>query len=198
MNPIYPSLSSILPACHCLLIHSKAVIDVPCCLFVDELIAAYPEAKIILNVRDANKWLQSMQKSLFTVFNWRSWRILRYTDPSLTGRHREHDELIWRVFCGNDQGEKCRQAFINHNYYVQKRVPPERLLTYEVSEGWEPLCRFLDVPVPHKPFPFINSSDQFLAAFASLWRLSLRRSIRNALVVVCISTFLLYGIGAMF
>lgn len=177
--------------------HSKAVIDVPCCLFVDELMAAYPKAKIILNVRDAHKWLHSMQKSLFTVFNWPSWSILRYTDPNLTGRHREHDELIWRVFCGNDQGEKCRQAFINHNYYVQSIVPPEKLLTYEVGEGWEPLCRFLDVPAPHNPFPFINSSDQFLAAFASLWRLSLRRSIRNGLVVISISAFLLYGIGAI-
>lgn len=186
------------PARYCMLIYSKAVIDVPCCLFVDELIAAYPEAKIILNVRDADKWLQSMQKSLFIVFNWQSWRILRYTDPGLTGRHREHDELIWRVFCDNDQGQKCRQAFINHNDYVQKVVPPERILTYEIFEGWGPLSRFLDVPVPNRPFPFINSSDQFLAAFASLWRLSLRRSLRNVLVVFCISAFLLYGIGVMF
>lgn len=189
---------AIFPTCYYVLIYSKAVIDVPCCLFVEELIAACPKAKIILNVRDADKWLQSMQKSLFTVFNWQSWKILRYTDPGLTGRHREHDELIWRVFCGNDQGQKCRQAFINHNNYVQKVVPPERILTYEVSEGWEPLCHFLDIPVPIKPFPFINSSDQFLAAFASLWRLSLRRSLRNVLVVFCISAFLLYGVGVMF
>ena len=41
-------------------------------------------------------------------------------------------------------------------------MPPERLLVYEVKEGWEPLCRFLGVPVPQTPFPHVNDAETFL------------------------------------
>jgi Sulfotransferase domain len=42
-------------------------------------------------------------------------------------------------------------------------VPPERLLVYEVGDGWEPLCRFLGVPVPDEPFPHVNATEAFRA-----------------------------------
>jgi hypothetical protein len=48
---------------------------------------------------------------------------------------------------------------------MRARLPPERLLTFQVSEGWEPLCGFLDVPVPSGPFPLINTTAEFRAHF---------------------------------
>jgi len=52
------------------------------------------------------------------------------------------------------------EAFTNHNAAVQKAIPVEKLLVFRVTEGWEPLCEFLEVPVPDKPFPHLNSGDE--------------------------------------
>merc|ERR1712060_55842 len=47
----------------------------------------------------------------------------------------------------------CKEGYTNHNERVRQGVPPERLLVYNVKQGWGPLCKFLGVPVPNKPFP---------------------------------------------
>jgi hypothetical protein len=45
---------------------------------------------------------------------------------------------------------------------VVEHVPAERLLVYEVKEGWEPLCEFLGVEAPKdEPFPHLNDTDAF-------------------------------------
>ncbi len=40
-------------------------------------------------------------------------------------------------------------------------IAPDRLLVFEAAQGWEPLCAFLDVPVPDQPFPRTNSREEF-------------------------------------
>jgi len=62
-------------------------------------------------------------------------------------RMRDHDHLI--------------DVFKRHNAEVRRRVPPHRLLAYEVAQGWEPLCRFLDVPIPTTPMPKTNTTEEF-------------------------------------
>jgi Sulfotransferase domain len=66
-------------------------------------------------------------------------------------------------FCpaGVDDRDAAIAAFEQHNRQVQERVPPERLLVYEVREGWAPLCRFLGVSVPASPFPRLNDRQEF-------------------------------------
>ena len=58
-------------------------------------------------------------------------------------------------------------AFNTHNAEVERSIPKDRLLVYEVKEGWEPLCRFLNVPVPSTPFPRRNSREEMQAIMAS-------------------------------
>lgn len=53
------------------------------------------------------------------------------------------------------------RAFKDHEEEVKRTVPPERLLVYKAGEGWEPLCEFLNVPVPDEPFPRVNDSAEF-------------------------------------
>jgi hypothetical protein len=53
--------------------------------------------------------------------------------------------------------------FHRHNEDVKASVPPDRLLVYEVSQGWGPLCEFLGVPVPDTAFPQVNSTEEFQA-----------------------------------
>lgn len=57
--------------------------------------------------------------------------------------------------------EPAKAIFNAWNEEVQRTVPPDRLLVFEVKDGWEPLCRFLGVPVPSTPFPHANKGDSF-------------------------------------
>ncbi|HKH79361.1 MAG TPA: sulfotransferase, partial [Solirubrobacteraceae bacterium] len=62
---------------------------------------------------------------------------------------------------GHSPAELIEQANA-HNEAVKRTVPPERLLVWEVTEGWEPLCEFLEVDVPAEPLPHVNDRDTFL------------------------------------
>jgi len=67
-----------------------------------------------------------------------------------------------QTFGGKERDKKHTIAvFQAHIEEVKRTVPPERLLVYEVKQGWEPLCRFLGVPVPETPFPHVNDSETF-------------------------------------
>ena len=70
--------------------------------------------------------------------------------PMFNGRVNDHDVLV--------------AAFNAHNAQVRAAIPPERLLVYEIAEGWAPLCAFLGVPIPDTPMPKANSTEEFLAA----------------------------------
>jgi hypothetical protein len=72
--------------------------------------------------------------------------------------------LIWQGTFGGAFEDKQRaiSTFERHIQEVKDRVPGERLLVYDVKEGWEPLCRFLHVAVPaDKPFPHLNDTSAF-------------------------------------
>ena len=70
-------------------------------------------------------------------------------DRTFQRRQNDHDHAI--------------AVFNAHNEEVKRTIPADRLLVYEVKEGWDPLCKFLGVPVPAEPFPKINTSDDWLA-----------------------------------
>lgn len=154
----------------------QAVLDTPCCLFVDELTAAYPDAKVILTTRDVDKWYESMMATVFRSFEWPSWRILRYTDR-LAAQVVRLDRELWDCFCDGDKGEKAKQAFIDHNNYVRKVVPQERLLEFHPADGWGPLCQFLNVPEPETPFPMANDTGKWQAVVEAFWMGCVKRSI---------------------
>ena len=74
-----------------------------------------------------------------------------------------NDRLIWQgTFGGSlEDRQHAIEVFEWHNVGVKEHVPPDKLLVYEVEEGWEPLCKFLGVEVPDKPFPHLNDADTF-------------------------------------
>ncbi|MCJ1452087.1 hypothetical protein MMC28_002428 [Mycoblastus sanguinarius] len=155
------------------------ILDVPCCFFTSELVTAYPSAVVILNRRDPDKWLASMNASIFSVFRWPSWKLLRYTDPSLCGFWRTHTLLTWEIFCGNDYGERCRESFLKHYEDVRAVVPKERLLEWEVRDGWNPLCQFLEVDEPKEEFPNLNDRKDLVSVHVFLRNLAIQRSVVN-------------------
>lgn len=140
----------------------QATVDWPGCTFYKELMDYYPSAKVLLSVRDPEKWYTSTNATVFRSYrpslsNW----LLRW-NPRTHLKWRAVNSLRRQTF-GDRYEDKdyVLEIFKRHNEEVQRMVPPERLLVYDVKQGWEPLCRFLEVPVPDKPFPHLNDTAEF-------------------------------------
>jgi len=136
----------------------NAVVDWPTCSFYKDLMLEYPDALILLNVREPGDWYDSMFKTIWAIqpaFPWWFPRSVRTI----------HNEIIWN---GNLKGnfevrEKGIEAYKDWIEEVKKTVPSQRLLVYNVEEGWKPLCDFLGVPVPEgEPYPHINERKSFV------------------------------------
>jgi hypothetical protein len=143
----------------------EATVDWPGASFWRELVARYPDAKVLLTVRDPERWYDSVRSTIHPAARGSDPRMaaLMKAMPQL-GQGREMvDDLIWRrEFSGrgDDRGYAI-SVFTEHNAAVQREVPADRLLVYRVGDGWEPLCRFLGVPVPDEPFPHLNDGESY-------------------------------------
>lgn len=152
------------------------VADVPCICFAEELIAAYPDAKVILSTRDVEEWLVSMDSSAGVVLRWKGWEWLSRYDPALVEPFWEHAKVVmpaaFGTFSDFSGTSPARRKFEKHYENVRKVTPKGRLLEYRVQEGWEPLCDFLGKDVPEESFPRINDKKQFLFAHGVMWWLA--------------------------
>jgi len=148
-----------------------ATVDWPGGYFYRELADHYPDAKVVLSVRDAAVWERSMRQTVWSVRHGESLiRLLSSAqacvNPSWAGFLNMIDRLLWEgegTFAQNsDSPEQMIETMHRHNATVQSVIPAERLLVWNVAEGWEPLCEFLEVPVPDEPFPHVNDRREFL------------------------------------
>ncbi|KAL9611063.1 MAG: hypothetical protein Q9167_004275 [Letrouitia subvulpina] len=143
-----------------LLGHCMGVSDTPCYAFAEELISAYPDAKVILSVRDnAEVWKKSVEDTILTVVRKmqvpsplaRFFKLFLPHDPlaqygSMVVKYTRLMDIPWDY----------KRIYNDHNAWIRGLVPPERLLVFNCKEGWEPLCKFLEKDVPEKPFPRRN------------------------------------------
>src|SRR5271157_5065367 len=125
----------------------RATVDWPGCSFYRELLQHYPEAKVILTVRDPERWYDSARETIYFVRE----AIPRWTRvifPRMRVFRRMLDRIAWDgMFRGRFEDRAFAiDAFNRHNEQVRRDVPADRLLVYKVSEGWRPLCAFLGVP----------------------------------------------------
>lgn len=135
----------------------QSTVGWPAAAFYRELMAAFPQAKVLLSVRDPDRWHESAMSTIFRPLEIEGVdmeRFRRMTDNiifkgTFQGQHTDHDRAV--------------AVFQHHIEQVKQTVPPERLLVFDVREGWEPLCRFLEVPVPQAPFPKHNTTADFQA-----------------------------------
>lgn len=166
----------------------EATVDWPGCTFYQELMAAFPEAKVLLNVREPEQWYASAAATIYGATSGIP-RIVRIIRPALGNVIDMVNELIWQKTFDHrfTDRDHAIAVFTAHNEEVQRVVPPERLLVYSVQEGWEPLCRFLEVPVPDKPFPHRNDMAEFQRMMT--WRRRLADSLPWVLAL------LLAGLG---
>ena len=137
-----------------------ATVDCPVCIYYQELMEVFPEAKVILTVRDPQLWWKSFNRLMSTV---NKARLLCFLVPKLRKIAQFTDKIIIQnVFGGRLEKEHCMQVFEKHNQAVRHVVPKDRLLEYDVRQGWGPLCQFLQVPIPEKPFPHLNVGKRAL------------------------------------
>jgi Sulfotransferase domain len=138
----------------------QATVDWPACAFYKELMQAYPEAKVLLTVREPEKWYESARNTIYQV-----------TDRNRLSPHaRMINSLIWEgtFDCRFEDKAYAIAIFQRHIEEVRQFVPAEKLLVYAVKEGWEPLCAFLGVKVPvDTPFPHLNDREEFMGRVRS-------------------------------
>ncbi len=140
----------------------RSTVDFPGAAFWRELVDAYPEAKVILTVRDPKQWYASMRETFLAAAGPEG-------QPPIPGA--VEGSFIrggdWSQMMADLQDEPTAIAdFKRHIEEVRSYVPSHRLLVYEVRQGWQPLCDFLEVRVPDKPFPRLNDSEAFMDLMA--------------------------------
>jgi Sulfotransferase domain len=138
-----------------------AACDAPACLFWRELSDFYPGAKVILTVRNPSEWYESMRSTVVEVMR----RPTLLPDSSAQEVLRTAQRLVLDGFCGGrfDDVDETTRRFRAHSEEVPAAIPTDRLLIYEVSQGWDPLCTFLGLPIPSEPFPRTNERESFRA-----------------------------------
>jgi hypothetical protein len=157
-----------------------ATVDMPACWYYQELMEAFPDAKVLLNMREPDRWYQSLETLWNFVNRMRSFRFV----PKLGKFLAFVDALNERVFGRDRSKENCIRVFNEHNAAVQRTVPAERLLVFQVTEGWEPLCAFLGCEVPDVPFPHLNEGDEsFGAQFREIFLSGIASPTEHAAVV---------------
>ncbi len=144
----------------------RSAVDWPAVYFWRELIDVFPEAKAILTTREDDAWYASMASTIFHALGSREPE--RAIEPGsvfdMNRRIVAGGTFDWR-FADRDHVIAVHRA---HVAAVKATIPAERLLVFDVKQGWEPLCDFLGVPVPAEPFPRSNSTQEFLARIPSV------------------------------
>ncbi|MCH2173568.1 sulfotransferase family protein [Myxococcota bacterium] len=138
----------------------QASCDWPSCDHFEALMNHYPEAKVVLSVRDADRWYDSAAETIYAVSKEFP-RALGWIVPKLGRFNRFVFAAIWDgTFQGRfEERDFAIRTYREHIERVKERVPPERLLVFEAREGWEPLCQFLGAPVPEGPYPHLNDAE---------------------------------------
>ena len=133
-----------------------ACLDFPSCNYYKELMKEYPDAKVILSIRDESSWIKSWNVLNHQIINSITFRFFsKIPFTSFYIQKKIHNEAILGengMFKGLKTDNELKNAFLNWNQSVIDYVPSDRLLVYKVKDGWKPLCEFLNLPEPDIPF----------------------------------------------
>ncbi|MBT4161110.1 MAG: sulfotransferase family protein [Gammaproteobacteria bacterium] len=133
-----------------------ATVDWPGAPLFDQMAAAFPDALVLLSIRDGEEWYQSANNTIFSVM-----RNAPPGEKPPTGKLVASEFDKWLTLDIDNKAEVIA-AHDRHNERVRKTIPPNRLLEWRPGDGWEPICSALDLPVPAEPFPHANDSASFM------------------------------------
>ncbi|KAF8517196.1 P-loop containing nucleoside triphosphate hydrolase protein [Hysterangium stoloniferum] len=151
-----------------------SALDYPMVMHPDAIYAAYPDAKYILMTRNPAKWETSMKATILKVPEWLqnspnlsplALGLQNFMEMDMEGKSFSRRPL---AFHHGRLYTHTQQELLDHNARIKALIPPEKLLIYEVSDGWDKLVEFLGVPKPDLPFPHVNDTAQFQTAVKGL------------------------------
>lgn len=152
----------------------KAAVDNPACCVWRELMAAYPDAKVLLTLhpRGPDAWFDSTIDTIYFTENRWQFKVLEALTPfgrKFGGMSRK---LIWQRNLRNTLPDRQKSVaeYERHIAEVREAVPADRLLVFSVDQGWGPLCKFLGVPAPDTPFPNVNDRADVQKALRGITR----------------------------
>ncbi|KAJ7023162.1 P-loop containing nucleoside triphosphate hydrolase protein [Mycena alexandri] len=177
----------------------KVVADVPGILFAEELIQAYPDARVILTTRDPDRWWKSMRNTLLVMLDLKHTRLARWVDPHGLGRFvpfaRRNLEILLGPLDTIDEAT-AKMRYVQYNDNIRQLVPPGRLLEYEMGQGWERLCGFLGKEVPRVEFPHKNDAKMILeGSERQIWGIY-RRAVVKLLTPTAILMAVMFAVYA--
>ncbi|KAL8718689.1 MAG: hypothetical protein Q9225_004208 [Loekoesia sp. 1 TL-2023] len=156
-------------------LQNKSVCDIPAVAFAEDLIDAYPNAKIILTNRDMDSWHKSISRTLLpSRFYWLH-GLLQHIDWA-TGLVHPLRVKLWQCLFDDDFEKNGRAAMRRHYEMVREhaRIQGREVLETQLTDGWEALCNFLGVDVPKQPYPNENSGGDFIPEMQERARLRMR------------------------
>ena len=147
----------------------QSAVDFPTIAYYQAVLQQYPEAQCILTLREEEKWYESAINTILDAEpGLREKVIMSFRMPfSVRLRHLVQVFQLTNKFWTRQAGPKFKQKqnaltfYRRWNEQMIHEIPEERLLVYQISEGWEPLCTFLSVAVPNEPFPHANIRSEF-------------------------------------
>ncbi len=139
----------------------SCTVDWPSTAFWRQITSHYPHARVIHTERPADAWYESVRNTIYQV-------MTRELPPETPDAFRQQlamakDAILQGTFGGRfEDRAHAISVYQAHNARVKREIAPERLLVVQPGEGWEPLCKFLGVPVPTTPYPKVNTTEDFL------------------------------------
>ena len=135
----------------------RSAADHPACNYWRELAEYYPDAKVVLTMRDPDSWFDSVSATI-------------YSPGMLASLAGSPLEKMFQCTFLHPYGDRIGERAWMTDWYRQRNqdvidsIAPERLLVFDAKQGWGPLCEFLKVPVPAEPLPRVNSRDELSGA----------------------------------
>ena len=137
----------------------RAVVDWPACNYLDQILRVFPSAKIIYTERNFSDWYQSLDKTILPALKWSKNIAENKRSPFIALAHRE---VLINTFSGVVQRDDLGKIYAEHRERVFRLVSAEKLLSFKLRHGWQPLCEFLDCQLPSEDFPQSNLSGDFI------------------------------------
>ena len=143
----------------------SAAVDNPACVVWKELLVAYPDAKLVLTLhpKGPEAWYDSVLETIYFTQTMWQFKVLEALTPFGRKMGAMCTRLIWQRGHGGSMSERSKAIayYAQHVEAIKAEVPPDRLLVFTVTQGWEPLCEFIGAPVPATPFPNVNDRAAF-------------------------------------
>ena len=148
----------------------NSIVDFPGGMYYKEMANQYPDAKVILTVRDPEKWYDSVMKTIYSFEPSIQSKLRLLLSSPFSKKSRDliqvgklNDASIWKKYFEGRMEDRdyAIGRFNQHIEEVKAKLPADRLLIMDVREGWGPLCDFLNVAIPEGDFPRANSGENF-------------------------------------